>query len=258
MNILQYNILDGCQEEARFDGLSRWIRSQAGVYDVIGLNELNGWSPERLAFHASRWGYSHSYLYETRVSPYYVGIVSKHPLQLVGLTEKPFHHGLLHVKANGVHFLITHLCSSDSMEREREADYIANTVSRISEPLLVMGDLNTLSPHDDGYYKEYGLLETLESDDKLSRKFVVRGKLNYRPMQILLDAGLSDTGHGADFQFSVPTSMNRDQMHAARMRLDYVLVNDALRKKHPVSSIIRDEKVEELSDHCPVRCEWTG
>lgn len=158
----------------------------------------------------------------------------------------------------GVHFLITLLCSSDSVERERETDYIAGIVRSITEPLLVMGDLNTLSSHDDTFYVECGLAHTLAQDDKLKKKFMRGGMLNYKPMQTLLDAGLSDAGHdkGLTFQYSVPTSINQDHMHAACLRLDYVLVNESLRKRGPAASIIRDAHVDWLSDHYPIQCQW--
>lgn len=260
MSILQYNVLDGCRDEKRLAGLDSWIASQA--YDLIGFNELNGWTRSKLASYAFRWGYSHSYLYETRGSEYYVGLVSKFPIEIINRTEGPFYHGLLHVKVNEVHILITHLCSSDSVERERETDYIAGIVRSITEPLLVMGDLNTLSPLDDTYYMECSLVHTLAQDDKLTKKFMRCGRLNYNPMQTLLDAGLSDAGHdsgqerGLTFQYSVPTSVNQDHMHAACLRLDYVLVNESLRKRGPAASIIRDTHVDFLSDHYPIKCQW--
>ena len=47
------------------------------------------------------------------------------------------------------------------------------------------------------------------------------------PMQQLLDAGLMDLGATVKAVYSVPTAANRDKACAARMRLDYVLVNEA-------------------------------
>ncbi|WP_245640106.1 endonuclease/exonuclease/phosphatase family protein [Paenibacillus dakarensis] len=261
MNILQYNVLDGCQDEERLAGLDSWITSQP--YDVIGFNELNGWIQSKLASYALRWGYGYSYVYETHRSKYYVGLVSKFPIEIISRTEEPFHHGLLHVKVNDVHFLITHLCPSDSLKRERETEYIAGIVRSITEPLLVMGDLNTLSPHDEPFYMECGIAHTLAQEDRLRKKFMHGGMINYKPMQILLDAGLSDAGHHSGqerelpFQYSVPTSVNQDHMHAACLRLDYVLVNESLRKRGPAASIVRDAHVDGLSDHYPIRCEWS-
>ncbi|GAA3405825.1 hypothetical protein ACFFNY_30080 [Paenibacillus hodogayensis] len=47
------------------------------------------------------------------------------------------------------------------------------------------------------------------------------------------------------------------QSHAARLRLDYVLINEPLRRRGAVSSIVHDDAMEQLSDHYPVRCGWS-
>ena len=46
MKLLQYNILDGCQDAGRFARLCAWISAQ--TYDIICFNELNGWSDDEL------------------------------------------------------------------------------------------------------------------------------------------------------------------------------------------------------------------
>jgi hypothetical protein len=75
MKVLQYNILEGCQgERERFNKLSRWM-GQCD-YDVIGFNELNGWSePPTLADNAKGWGYSYSELFHLKESKYFIGVV---------------------------------------------------------------------------------------------------------------------------------------------------------------------------------------
>ena len=52
---------------------------------------------------------------------------------------------------------------------------------------------------------------------------------------------------------SVPTMINADSMHAAPMRLDYALVNDALLSRcHLNCRLVRDRETETLSDHYPL------
>ena len=83
MRILQYNILNGCQDDPdRLKRLGAWLKQQA--YDVVGLNELNGWN-QLPSMHqlAQDWGYSHAEIFVTERSPRFVGVLSKHPIELV-------------------------------------------------------------------------------------------------------------------------------------------------------------------------------
>ena len=70
-------------------------------------------------------------------------------------------------------------------------------------------------------------------------------------MQELLDGGLTDLGDGTGH--TVPTAINADHMHFAKLRLDYALANDALVAWCDVSSeLVRDAETGHLSDHYPL------
>ena len=255
MRVLQYNILNGCNDsDERLKNLGHWLTRKS--YDIVGFNELNGWDrPPGMAKRASDWGYPFSELYPTEHSRHFVGVMSKHPIEVIEKREESFHHGLLHVLIKGDHYLITHLSPLDSSMREKEVEQIVKVVQN-DEPLLLMGDLNTLSPLDAEIHGREGLLEVLLVDQSLKRKFVVDGGINYGPMQSLLDAGLEDLGAMDKGSYSVPTSYNRDKMHAAKMRLDYMLANKAFLNRSPEAHIIRDSEVDRLSDHYPIECRW--
>lgn len=80
-------------------------------------------------------------------SPYKVGIMSKLPILLVEATEELFHHSSLHIKINKTHFFITHSSPHSDDHRAREAGELAKQVNILQdEPVIVMGDLNALSP----------------------------------------------------------------------------------------------------------------
>lgn len=59
-------------------------------------------------------------------------------------------------------------------------------------PALVLGDLNALSPLDAAVHEAAGLAQRLRSLSRPRRKFMTLGKLDYSPMQALLDVGLAD------------------------------------------------------------------
>lgn len=256
MKILQFNILDGCQGQPdRLNALGEWLSCQP--FDVVGLNELNGWNaPPGISGLAARWGYQDSVLFETRGSPYFIGALSRHPIETIASIEEGFHHAVLILKIMGIHVVITHLSPRDATDREQEAARIAGLVEDIEGPLLLMGDLNTLSPLDRESHLETGLAGLLGRDALLRRKFLDdRGEINYRPMQTLLDAGLVDLN--PDHTPTVPTASNTDRAHATPMRLDYILGNQAfLTGRHPVASVLQDSPLPHLSDHFPVMCQW--
>ncbi|GAA0399171.1 endonuclease/exonuclease/phosphatase family protein [Paenibacillus motobuensis] len=259
MKLLQYNILDGCQDAGRFARLSAWISAQ--TYDIICFNELNGWSDDELQKQAEDWGFSYSWLFQMKKSRYFIGVVSKFPIEVIEQSETGWYHGLLHVRIHGVHLLIAHLSSASAKERQFEAKLIIKRLKKVelaNEPLALIGDLNTLSPADNAIYESNQLVRQLVQDEFLNRKFLDNEEINYRPIQILLDAGLIDAAIHRDlpFQSSVPTLINKDKMHAAELRLDYALVNAILNERHPVARIICDEYTDMLSDHYPLECCW--
>ncbi|HWV25421.1 MAG TPA: endonuclease/exonuclease/phosphatase family protein [Thermomicrobiales bacterium] len=256
MRILHYNILDGCQgEPARLAGLGGWLTDQA--FDFVGLNELNGWNVSPgISELSSDWGYPHHALLETTRRPYFVGAISRHPIQRIATFEKGFHHGMLVLDVMGIHVVITHLTPVSADDREREAARIVEILEEVDGPVLLMGDLNTLSPEDRDRHMASDLAGSLRQNAHLARKFLdAQGEINYRPMQILLDAGLVDLSRSQDP--TVPTAANTDAAHAAPMRLDYIMGNrQLLSDKAPVAETLYEDPLPQLSDHFPVACTW--
>ena len=258
MRILQFNILDGCQgEPERLERLGHWLAAQP--CDVVGLNELNGWDRlPQISQPDSLWGYPYHEIFVTRKSRHFVGALSRHPIERITSLEEGYHHGVLVLRIEGVQYIITHLTPKSSIERELEAENLVRLVRTIQAPVLLMGDLNTLSPLDREWHASTGLLPILRSDPALARKFLEEDmEINYRPMQKLLDAGLIDLCADGSRKASVPTASNRDAAHAANMRLDYIMANQRfLDERQPSATILQEDPLPTLSDHYPVTCEW--
>lgn len=237
MKILQYNILDGCLNKERFKLFDKWMKKQ--TYDIIGFNEMNQWTQEKLLYHAKEWGYSYSYLFEDADSHYKIGIISKFSIDLITKTNAPFHHGLLHVRINNIHFLLSHFSPHSDERRAEEAQEIVeyiNTLGR-NEYIIVMGDLNALSRLDKTSYPH--------KQDK-----------DFKAMNILLKSDLHDTNKNLVFDHSFPTLLLSETKDISYVRIDYILVNNKLKQLNPSSSVIRNEEVERLSDHYPVECHF--
>mmetsp|Transcript_798 Transcript_798/g.2196 ORF Transcript_798/g.2196 Transcript_798/m.2196 type:complete len:506 (+) Transcript_798:88-1605(+) len=131
---------------------------------------------------------------------------------------------------------LTHLDPHSSLTRVLEAEQIAAHIR--AHPLIstvLLGDLNTLSPLDVRQHTANRLAQKIGNGPRakqLARKFLdtARRKIDYSPMQVLLDAPLLDLGAltkaGAH---TAPTRVNADHMHFKQLRLDYALVSDSLR-----------------------------
>lgn len=256
VKILQYNILDGCMNDpTRLAKLGDWLTNQE--FDLVGLNELNGWNTSTdISMLGPEWGYPHHALFETKTSPYFVGVLSRHPIHHIAGYEEGFHHGALILKTFDIHVVVTHLTPICSRHREAEAARLVEIIDRLKGPVLLMGDLNTLSPRDQDRHSISGLVEILRRDAHLTRKFLdAEAKINYRPMQRLLDAGLTDLSRRSDT--TVPTEINVDAAHASPMRLDYIMANQCfLAGRTPVAEALHETPLPYLSDHFPVMCTW--
>lgn len=254
MKILQYNLYNGCEDSKRIELLNEWIKENDN-YDVIGFNEMNNWSQEKLNKYASQWGFAHSYLYMMENSEYWMAVVSKFPIEFISTYEDEFQHGLLHVKINNINILLTHLVPFDSKKREIESRFIVNLTNEIEGPCIIMGDFNSLSPIDHSYYEENNVRDLLTKEPKLYKE-LSNSEINYKPIQQILGAGFHDLGSNREFQYSIPTEFGKSINSPIKRRIDYILVDDEIIKFNPITEVKKDKKTELISDHFPVECRW--
>lgn len=287
-----------------------------GGYDVVTCNELNGFHQADWQALGTRAGLPHAHLLSH--SQYRIGVLSRHPFRVVAERRgPPFAHGLLCIRllgsgrGGGLEVCVTHLDPHASRMRAREAAEIAAHVGESSGPLVLLGDLNTLSPIDRHSHAAQGLARRMRTGTRsgqLSRKFLTseppsaaeapavaadaavdahdgtgepagdglstvskgRLRIDYSPMQTLLDAPLVDLGartHAG--AYTVPTRVNADHMHFMQMRLDYCLISADLSAScraaeppvAPHGNVTRGgcwahavvtEETEQLSDHFPL------
>ena len=205
LRLLQWNVRDGCgaslpfiAEPERLGGIGAWVR-RSGV-DVLGLNELNGWSASTFGQLAQAWGLPYSVLLEGATG-YHLGLASRWPLALEEANfSAPFHHGVLIGQVAGIRVAVTHLSPADAGARLREAEELVERGRRggAARGLVLMGDLNTLSPLDTPEHDAIGLAARLAADPALARKFLRPATelgIDYAPMAALLRGGLHDAGH---------------------------------------------------------------
>src|SRR5690625_3322662 len=118
-----------------------------------------------------------------------------------------------------------------------------------------MGDLNTMSPLDQEHYDKDDVTNRLLLEGKLSKE-LRNNKVNYRPLQILLDAGFYDIGYSETFKPTIPTRLGATFNSPIKRRIDYILVNEQMMKLKPSYSVVEDSVLEDISDHYPIECYW--
>jgi endonuclease/exonuclease/phosphatase family metal-dependent hydrolase len=238
MKILHYNILDGCENQPeRLRAVQDWIAGQNA--DIACLCECNTWNnPPGMAAHANACGFPHAHLLVGR-SRYLIALLSKSPIELLDQITTGVHHGILHGRTNGIHVICSHFSPHERLMRIHEAKTVAALVTKIGEPLVVMGDFNSASPAD------AGAIDLIPADRP-------EWASDFEPQKILLATGLLDlAARDPDHRGTLSPKWHPA---AAHRWMDYIYVNDAFRKLHPALKItpVRDEQTGILSDHYPL------
>ena len=251
--IIFYNVLHGGED--RLSNITAYIKSHSAL-DFLALAELNHWGKDKLQRFGEELGMPHTYFLYTKHG-YHLGIVSRHSFDILSKVTQQglWHHGhiYVHVPRLDISILVTHLSPHKSTVRRWECTQILKTWDK-QLPLLVLGDLNTLSPLDAPTHDS--LPDLFVNDTRLSQKFLnERSNIDYLPMEILLSGPLFDAGLVTGAMQSVPTGLTQDFMHAAPMRLDYAL---ASQQNAFVAGVDSNEVTWLLSDHLPLLVQMCG
>ena len=268
LRIMTYNILNGFEwgkEPGRQDSLGKWVLSRNP--DVVALQELCGFTEEKLLQMAQSWGHGYSVLLKEEGYP--VGLSSKTPIKVKAKMLGGLWHGMLHVETAGVDFLVVHLSPSDRQFRMKEArilrDYIETVVMPVCNHYIVLGDFNAHSPFDAGFDRKQGVLERVRTADSQNEKYknLLHNEFDYGVISVFLSAPLIDVI--ARFitnrdRWSYPSSkwtgppMPNPAMN--KERLDYILVSPSLAPNCTGTFIYNSGLTDRLSDHFPVVAEF--
>lgn len=255
--LLTYNVWYGfTQVPERKAQWIKWMREQNP--DVVSLQELNEYTPEKLAEDASNWGHKYTELLKTEGFP--TGVTSKYPIEDVQRYFEGFHHGLLRVKIQNKYIYIIHLHPSNWETRNREMDWIISDINNLPKgtPVILAGDFNTFSPDDSIFYSNSQLEPFFSARDETFNEFNLKeGKLDYSVIGKLLEYGFTDLENkmrSEDYQFtgSFPTLIEKEGEHGDQRRLDYIFTDGETATTVVHAEIIADDVTLKLSDHLPM------
>ncbi|MDP7050124.1 MAG: endonuclease/exonuclease/phosphatase family protein, partial [Verrucomicrobiota bacterium] len=232
----------------------KFMKAQAP--DVVSLQELNHYTPEKLVADAKAWGHPHSVLLKEKGFP--TGITSSRPITGVKRTLEGFHHGLLRCQTHGIHVYAIHLHPGNWEIRLREIDLLLKDIATLPREAKVAlaGDFNTFSLHDKPVYdRSEDMIPFFKRlDVRTKGKNLRDGQLDYRHLKRLEDAGFVDLIHTKREAFlgTFPTPLRKDEDMGPDRRLDYVFASPSLAASCRAAACIVNETTGLLSDHQPV------
>jgi len=252
LKILSYNIYEGFRsDEALKNSFTQWIDSLKP--DVMAFQELNGFTGETFRQYFKDRGYPYTVM--LRKSAFPMGLASKYPITNIKKVVDGMRHGCLYGKILGHHFYVTHLEPNDYNNRRLEIEIIKNEIGQIpsTEKILLMGDLNNMSPQDSLAYQneeKMRLVRVTEANNPAVH-ILNNGKIDYYVLQAMFDINFQDTWKlfHTGYEKSAPTKVKN---HNNYTRIDYILVNQTLSPDCLDAYIIKDGVTDYLSDHYPM------
>lgn len=239
-----------------------WMKEQNP--DVVSLQELNGYTPEKLAADARAWGHEHSVLLKEDGFP--TGFTSRTPITGVAKLREGFHHGLMRVETRGLTFYVVHFHPSNFERRIAEAELLRQDVASLpadKRRIVLIGDFNGFSPLDRAHYDQDPVIEPFFAG--LDRKAPTarnlnQGKLDYGGLQAIQDQGYIDLvarfrDPAAPYAGTFPTPLVKEEDHGTDRRIDYIFLSPTLVPAAVSARILRDDRTGRLSDHYPLLAE---
>ncbi len=266
VKVISYNILNGFdygKDSLREAKVGAWIRSQHP--DVVALQELCGFTREKLQHFAAIWG--HQYTAILKMEGYPVGLTSDQPIVVEEKLLEGLWHGMLHCRTAGVDFFVVHLSPSDWQFRRKEAEIITGKIEECAagtDRYIVLGDFNAVSPFDLDYNnKNPYQRERMKKSDSKNEKYknLINGEYDYSVLSRFLSLSLVDVCRrfaDPDNLTTCPTPINvpewltAEEMKKTKMRIDYILTSPYLGTKCTNAVIFNDPEHDYLSDHYPV------
>lgn len=258
MRLMTYNILRGGRDgesSARLQQACALIQQIAP--DVLVLNECNDFERDGLrTFYRLERELGMRGIFAPARSGYHVALYlrSTQPCEVqpceVRLLERELHHTAIGARLSSrgqqLTVIATHLCPFSGEARLTEAQQLSQLFG--PEPLFLLGDLNSLSPHDAPGLAPAAWLPRR----RVRHELAGCAGLDTRAIAVLEASGLVDVFHAASH--SAPTALTRScpGWQEYQVRIDYVFASGAA-----AAGVTRAERADgaladAASDHYPL------
>ena len=260
VRVLTYNAWYGFTKKA--DRKPEWLRYVRSLQsDIVALQELNGYTEEKLAEDGKFWGHKFTALLKKDGFP--TGITSRYPIENLRRVTEGYHHGMLSCKTGGIQVYVIHLHPGHWEIRHQEIDLLLKTLAshQLNEPVLLIGDFNTFSARDQAHYQQspdmIPFFRRLDIRWKSNRN-LRNDRLDYSHLQKIERAGYQDViaERRERFLGTFPTKLRLDEDNGPSRRLDYIFANKVLAEECIKAQYLINSKTDLLSDHYPAIAEF--
>ncbi len=264
IKILSYNVLYGLQKDStNIDNYKKLIAKLKP--NIVATQEMNGWTQKSLEQLAHSYG--HPYALQSKEEGFPVALTAQYPLVNFKKVTENMWHSFIYAKVEGLHIFVIHFSPFSYKKRLEEVEtIIAHTYDIPStEPILIMGDFNSLYELDTKYYGDKILKSALDQEEKhVHIRNLNNGRLDYSVLNKLTKAGFKDAFglKNLDFMSTIPTYKDGNGVIKATLegnprRIDFIFLNETATKRLVSSTIIKDDLTHLISDHYPVFIELT-
>lgn len=251
--IVSYNVLEGFQQDSvNQDKFVEWVTEINP--DVVAFQEMNKFTQKSLEAFARRYG--HPYAVLSKTDGYPVAISSKYPIVNVQKVVDNMWHAYIYANIDNIHFFVIHLSPHVLTKRQEEIRTIVAHANMLpqDEPILIMGDFNSLDRSDSAQYNEK-TLENMRDVEKRRPNIrnLNKGEIDYSVMEYLTTNGFIDTFLLTNKNF-IP-SVSTKKYGTPSKRIDFIWANKVAAEKVISETIVHDKYTDVMSDHYPVLLE---
>lgn len=262
VKILSYNVLYGLQKDSANVDRYRDLIAKLDP-DIVATQEMNDFTQKSLEQLSNSYG--HPYALQSKEEGFPVALTSKTPMLNFKKVTENMWHSSIYAKVKGIHIFVIHFSPFNYKKRLEEVTNIIAQAKDLpaDEPILIMGDFNSLSAADSANYDQQmveGMREREKKQDHIRN--LNNNLLDYSVLNKLEEAGFTDTYWltNKNFTGTVPTFKDgngkvKDSNAGKQRRIDYIWCNEAAKKHVTKSVVIKDELTHYISDHYPMYLE---
>ncbi|MHC8950156.1 endonuclease/exonuclease/phosphatase family protein [Sphingobacterium hungaricum] len=262
VKILSYNVLYGLQKDSTtIDRYKQLIASLDP--DIIATQEMNGWTQKTLEGLSNSYG--HPYALQSKEEGFPVALTSKAPLLNFKKVTENMWHSYIYAKVKGIHIFVIHFSPFSYKKRLEEVHYILAQAKELppNEPILIMGDFNSLDAADQAHYGQDALAAMVASEEKNAHiRNLNNQEIDYTVLGKLKEAGFVDSYYltNKEFTGSVPTFKDgngkiKESDKGIQKRIDFLWCNPTAAKAVTKSIVLKNDLSHYISDHYPIYVE---